>query len=142
MGKSSLAANIAFQRRRAYLNSSGKEGAVVAFFSLEMSAEQLATRILSEQIRNPSERIRKGDFPKKEFVRLVEASNLIQKVPMFIDDTAGLTIPALRTRAMRLKRQHNLGMIVVDYLQLMRTGGSGRRTAGCRRSPRSRAASR
>ena len=126
MGKTSLATNIAFNTGRAFLNSGGKEGAVVGFFSLEMSSEQLATRILSEESEVPSERIRKGDFPKKDFVRLVEASNLIHKVPMFIDDTAGLTVSALRTRAMRLKRQHQLGLIVVDYLQLMRTGGNSR----------------
>ena len=126
MGKTSLATNIAFNAARAYLNSGGREGAVVGFFSLEMSSEQLATRILSEESAVPSERIRKGDFPKKDFVRLVEAANLIHKVPMFIDDTAGLTVPALRTRAMRLKRQHKLGLLVVDYLQLMRTGGTGR----------------
>ena len=126
MGKTSLATNIAFNTGRAYLNSGGKEGAVVGFFSLEMSSEQLATRILSEESEVPSERIRKGDFPKKDFVCLVEASNLIHKVPMFIDDTAGLTVSALRTRAMALKRQHQLGLIVVDYLQLMRTGGNSR----------------
>ncbi|NNG02700.1 MAG: replicative DNA helicase [Inquilinus sp.] len=126
MGKTALATNMAFNAARAYLNSSGKEGAVVGFFSLEMSSEQLATRILSEESSIPSERIRKGDFPKKDFHRLVEASNLIHKVPMFIDDTAGLTVSALRTRAMRLKRQHKLGLIVVDYLQLMRPGGSSR----------------
>ncbi len=126
MGKSSLATNIGFNTARAYLNSGGKEGAVVGFFSLEMSSDQLATRILSEESAVPSERIRKGDFPKKDFVRLVEASNLIHKVPMFLDDTAGLTVSALRTRAMRLKRQHNLGLVIVDYLQLMRTGGAGR----------------
>ncbi len=126
MGKTALATNIAFNAARAYVKTGGKEGAVVGFFSLEMSSEQLATRILSEESEIPSERIRKGDFPKKDFVRLVEASNNIHKVPMFIDDTAGLTVAALRTRSMRLKRQHNLGMIVVDYLQLMRSSGNSR----------------
>ena len=126
MGKTALATNIAFNAARAFRKTEGREGAVVGFFSLEMSSEQLATRILSEESAIPSERIRKGDFPKKDFVRLVEASNTIHQVPMFIDDTAGLTVSALRTRAMRMKRQHKLGLLVVDYLQLMRTGGTSR----------------
>ena len=126
MGKTALATNIAFNAAKAYLNSGGKEGAVVGFFSLEMSSEQLATRILSEESTIPSEKIRKGDYPNRDFYKLVEASNLVSKVPMFIDDTAGLTISALRTRAMRLKRQHDLGLIVVDYLQLMRPGITSR----------------
>ncbi|MEM7442293.1 MAG: replicative DNA helicase [Pseudomonadota bacterium] len=127
MGKSALAANIAFNAAKAYLNSGGKEGAVSGFFALEMSAEQLATRILSEESEIPSEKIRKGEMSKKaDFPRLVTAANLIDRVPLFIDDTAGLTLTQLRTRALRLKRQHNLGMIVVDYLQLMRPSGSSR----------------
>src|SRR5690606_10570672 len=74
----------------------------------------------------PSEKIRKGDMKRSDFPRLVEAAQLIRRVPMFVDDTAGLTISQLRTRAMRLKRQHNLGLIVVDYLQLMRPSGHQR----------------
>jgi replicative DNA helicase len=127
MGKTALATNMAFNAAKAYLNSGGKEGAVVGFFSLEMSAEQLATRILSEESEIPSEKIRKGEMSKKaDFPRLVEAANLIDRIPLFVDDTAGLTITQLRTRALRLKRQHNLGMIVVDYLQLMRPAGTSR----------------
>lgn len=127
MGKSALAANVAFNAAKAYLNSGGKEGAVAGFFALEMSAEQLATRILSEESEIPSEKIRKGEMSKKaDFPRLVSAANLIDRIPLFIDDTAGLSLTQLRTRALRLKRQHNLGMIVVDYLQLMRPSGASR----------------
>lgn len=127
MGKTALGTNIAFNAAKAYLNSSGQEGAVAGFFSLEMSAEQLATRILSSEAQIPSEKIRKGEISKKQdFPRLVEAAQLIDKVPLFVDDTAGLTISQLRTRALRLKRQHNLGLIVVDYLQLMRPSGTHR----------------
>ncbi|MGP1395189.1 MAG: replicative DNA helicase [Inquilinaceae bacterium] len=120
MGKTALATNIAFNAAKAYQHTGGREGAVVGFFSLEMSSDQLATRILSEESRIPSETIRKGDMAKRDFPRLVEASHTISQIPLFIDDTAGLTISTLRTRAMRLKRQHNLGLVVVDYLQLMR----------------------
>lgn len=127
MGKSALAANVAFNAAKSYLHSQGKEGAVAGFFSLEMSAEQLATRLLADQAEIPSEKIRKGELNKTtDFTRLVEASNLLRQVPIFFDDTAGLTLSQLKTRAMRLKRQHNLGLIVVDYLQLMRPTASSR----------------
>ncbi|MEQ9811613.1 MAG: replicative DNA helicase [Azospirillaceae bacterium] len=127
MGKTSLATNIAFNAAKAYLNSGGREGAVVGFYSLEMSSEQLAVRILSEEARIASEKIRKGEMSKREdFPRLVEAAGMLERVPLFVDDTAGLTLTQLRTRALRLKRQHKLGMIVVDYLQLMRPSGSQR----------------
>ena len=126
MGKTALATNIAFNAAHAYLSKSGREGAVVGFFSLEMSAEQLATRILSDQARIPSEKIRKGEIKKADFPNLAEAAQTIRRVPLFVDDTAGLTISQLRTRAMRLQRQHGLGLIVVDYLQLMRPSGTQR----------------
>ncbi|MEO3433552.1 replicative DNA helicase [Inquilinus sp. CAU 1745] len=126
MGKTALATNMAFNAARAYAETDGKEGAVVAFFSLEMSSEQLAVRILSDEAKIASEKIRKGEMKRSDFPRLVEAAQTLRRVPIFVDDTAGLTITALRTRAMRLKRQHNLGMIVVDYLQLMRPSGTGR----------------
>jgi replicative DNA helicase len=126
MGKTALATNMAFNAAKAHLNSGGKEGAVVGFFSLEMSAEQLATRILSDEAQIPSEKIRKGEMKRTDFPRLVEASTTVRMVPMFVDDTAGLTVSALRTRAMRMKRQHGLGLIVIDYLQLMRPAGAQR----------------
>ncbi|MEQ8967036.1 MAG: replicative DNA helicase [Azospirillaceae bacterium] len=126
MGKTALATNMAFNAAKAHMNSDGKEGAVVAFFSLEMSAEQLATRILSEESEIASEKIRKGEMRRSDFPRLTEAAQTLQRVPLFVDDTAGLTITQLRTRALRLKRQHDLGLVVVDYLQLMRPSGTSR----------------
>jgi replicative DNA helicase len=123
MGKSALAANIAFNGAQRYVKKQGREGAVAAFFSLEMSAEQLATRILSDASAVPSEKIRKGDVKRSDFPRIVEAANAIRSTPLFLDDTAGLSISALRTRAIRMKRQHNLGLVVVDYLQLMTASG-------------------
>jgi len=98
----------------------------VAFFSLEMSAEQLATRILSELTKVRSDSIRRGEVPPRKFEDFVNASRELYELPLFIDDTPALSIPALRTRARRLKRQHNLGLIVVDYLQLMQ-GPAGMR---------------
>ncbi|NBB82591.1 MAG: replicative DNA helicase [Alphaproteobacteria bacterium] len=126
MGKTALATNMAFNAAKAYVETDGKEGAVVAFFSLEMSAEQLAVRILSEEAEIASEKIRKGEMKRADFPRLTRAAETLERVPLYVDDTAGLTINQLRTRALRLKRQHDLGLIVVDYLQLMRPGGSNR----------------
>ena len=133
MGKTALATNIAFNAAKAYReivdeanNRHVADGAVVGFFSLEMSAEQLATRILAEEAQVPSEKIRKGELTHEDFERVVRASQELQRAPFFIDDTPALTISALRTRARRLKRQHQLGLIVVDYLQLV-DSGAGRR---------------
>ncbi|MDA1099612.1 MAG: replicative DNA helicase [Proteobacteria bacterium] len=132
MGKSALAANIAFHaahniKRKRLETGQEKvvDGAVVAFFSLEMSAEQLATRLLAEQARITSEKIRRGEITSDEFSRLVTASQAIEQAPLYIDDTPALTVSALRTRARRLKRQHDLGLVVVDYLQLLRSSGRG-----------------
>lgn len=120
MGKTALATNIAFNAALAHQLSGGDDGAVVGFFSLEMSEEQLATRILSERTRIPSDRIRRGMIRgEDEWPRLVEASRDLYSLPIFIDDSPALTIGAMRTRARRLKRQHDLGMIVIDYLQLI-----------------------
>ncbi len=125
MGKTSLATNICYNAAKAYRNSNGKEGAAVAFFSLEMSAEQLVGRILAEATEISSEKLRRGDLTDDEFAnRLVPQSAMLAELPMFIDDTPAISIAALRTRARRLKRSHGLGLIVVDYLQLMK--GSGR----------------
>src|SRR6202041_3484210 len=93
---------------------------IVAFFSLEMSSEQLATRILAEQTTIPSERIRRGELSNDDFERLVVVSQELERLPLFIDDTPALSIAALRTRARRLKRSPGLSMIVVDYLQLLK----------------------
>jgi len=126
MGKTALATNIVYNAAYNYSHSEGREGAVVGFFSLEMSAEQLASRILSEQSNISSDRMRKGELSNDEFNRLSAASTTLHQIPVFIDDTPALTVSALRTRARRLKRQHNLGLIVVDYLQLISASGMSR----------------
>ena len=130
MGKTSLATNIAFNIARAYkkgITASGEEGAVdggvVGFFSLEMSAEQLATRILSEVAEIPSNQIRRGDFTESEFRRIVDAAKELESAPLFIDDTPALQISQLAARARRLKRTHGLDALFVDYLQLVRGAG-------------------
>jgi replicative DNA helicase len=133
MGKTSLATNIAFNTARKYVEeladgvaAEKMSGTPVAFFSLEMSADQLATRILAEQSEVSSEALRMGKISKDEFRNLARASAQLQDLPLYIDDTPGLTIAALRTRARRLKRQRQIGLIVVDYLQLLQgTGKSG-----------------
>jgi replicative DNA helicase len=132
MGKTALATNIAFNAAYDHGTETDEDGrvrtvngAVVGFFSLEMSAEQLAMRIISEQAEIGSERIRRGTLTNEEFDKLVNASQTLHRLPIFIDDTPALTVSALRTRARRLKREHGLGLIVVDYLQLM-DGSTGR----------------
>lgn len=127
MGKTSLATNIAYNIAKAYkkgLTHDGQEGAVnggvVGFYSLEMSAEQLAARILSEAAEIPSEQIRKGDMTEGEFRRFVEAAKQLESCPLFIDDTPALPISQLAARARRLKRTHGLDVLIVDYLQLVR----------------------
>ena len=132
MGKTSLATNIAFNIARGHrrgLRPDGSEGSVeggvVGFFSLEMSAEQLAARILSEAAEVPSEQIRRGDMTEAEFRRFVEAAKALEACPLYIDDTPALPISQVAARARRLKRTHGLDVLVVDYLQLLR-GSSAR----------------
>ena len=133
MGKTSLATNIAFNAAWRWnrdmedgIAPDRSVGSKVAFFSLEMSADQLATRILAEQSKISSEKLRMGHINNQEMSRLVQASMELQNLPLFIDDTAGLSIGALHTRMRRLQRRHNneIGLVVVDYLQLL--SGSGR----------------
>lgn len=133
MGKTAFATNIAFHAAKAYRAAPGpdgrpvaEDGAVIGFFSLEMSAEQLATRILAEESGVPSDRIRRGDVRREDFDKFVAASQRLASVPLFIDDTPALSVAALRTRARRLKRQQGLGLIVIDYLQLMRPSNASR----------------
>jgi replicative DNA helicase len=126
MGKTALATNIAFNAAKRYAETNGKEGAVVGFFSLEMSSEQLATRMLADVVQISGDKIRKGQIRSEDFRKFAEASNLLSSLPLYIDDTPALTIAHVRARARRLKRQHGLGMIVIDYLQLI--GGSSRRS--------------
>ena len=103
-----------------------EEPEVVAFFSLEMSSEQLASRILSDAAQVRSDAIRRGDVREEEYNRVFAASQTLHKLPLFIDDTPALSIAAIRTRARRLKRQHGLSMIIVDYLQLVRPSAGSR----------------
>ncbi len=126
MGKTALATNIAFNAAKKYAESGGEEGAIVGFFSLEMSADQLATRILADQSGVSGDDIRKGNIKQDDFRRFVAASQTLSQVPLYIDDTPALTISAVRTRARRLKRQYGLSLLVVDYLQLLRGTGSKR----------------
>ncbi len=126
MGKTALATNIAYNIARAYRaeqqadgSTKAVDGAVVGFFSLEMSAEQLAARILSEQAEIGSERIRRGMIDEDEFRRLVETSREMSEVPLYIDQTGGISIAQLAARARKLKRQKGLGCLIVDYLQLL-----------------------
>ena len=127
MGKTSLATNIAFNVAKAYkkgLLPDGSEGTidggVVGFFSLEMSAEQLAARILAEASEISSHQIRQGDMTEGEFRRFVEAAKSLEACPLYIDDTPAIPISQLAARCRRLKRTHGLDVIIVDYLQLVR----------------------
>ncbi len=131
MGKSALGTNIAFAAAQRFLRDTedGIEpeksgGAAAALFSLEMSADQLATRILAEQSGISSENLRMGKISKQEFRQLARAAAELESLPLYIDDTPGLTIAALRARARRLKRQKGIGLVIVDYLQLLQ--GTGR----------------
>ncbi len=133
MGKTALATNIAFyvaeQRRKEEFEHGEllpEVDATVGFYSLEMSSEQLANRILAEKAQLASDKIRRGELNEHDFERLVMASQDLEKAPFFIDDSPALTVSALRTRARRLKRQHGLALIVVDYLQLLQ-GSAARR---------------
>jgi len=120
MGKTALATNIAYYAAKKILDSGKKSS--IAFFSLEMSSEQLSTRILSEQSRIKSNDIRRGKVSEEEFNRLIESSRNIHELPLYIDETPAITISTLSNRARRIKRLFGLDLIVVDYIQLMTTG--------------------
>ena len=139
MGKTALATNIAFNIARKYARAVAdgnveiqpdgrqivKDGAVVGFFSLEMSAEQLASRVIAEQTKISSDSIRKGNLTDEEYTRLFNIAKELQSLPLYIDHTGAIPISTLTARARRLKRQYGLGLIVVDYLQLVRASSSG-----------------
>ena len=120
MGKTALATNIAYYAAKKIFDNNKKSS--VAFFSLEMSSEQLSTRILSEQSRIKSNDIRRGKVTEEEFNRLIETSRSIHELPLYIDETPAITISTLSNRARRIKRLFGLDLIVVDYIQLMTTG--------------------
>jgi replicative DNA helicase len=132
MGKTSLATNIAFNIAAAYEPAQQADGSfaaanggVVGFFSLEMSSEQLATRIISEQTEIPSSKIRRGEITEPDFEKLVACAQTMQRIPLYIDQTGGISIAQLAARARRLKRQRGLDVLIIDYVQLM-TGTSQR----------------
>jgi replicative DNA helicase len=136
MGKSSLATNIAVNAAKAYRSerqadgsTKAVDGAVVGLFSLEMSADQLATRIIAETSGIPSNEIRRGEVDHEQFDRIYHAARALEALPLYIDDTGGLSIAQLMARARRLKRQHGLGLLIVDYLQLL-SGSGARRNDG------------
>ncbi len=121
MGKTALATNIAFHAAKNIEKKGSKS--TVAFFSLEMSSEQLSTRILSEQSRIRSNDIRRGKVSEKEFEQFIETSKNIYALPLYIDETPAITIAAISNRSRRIKRLFGLDLIVVDYIQLMRSAG-------------------
>ncbi|OLP55931.1 replicative DNA helicase [Rhizobium rhizosphaerae] len=130
MGKTSLATNIAYNIAASYEpevqpdgSYKARNGGVVGFYSLEMSSEQLATRIISEQTEVSSSKIRRGDISEADFEKLVACAQMMQKVPLYIDQTGGISIAQLSARARRLKRQRGLDVLVVDYVQLMTGSG-------------------
>jgi len=136
MGKTSLVTNIAFNIADAYQpeqqadgSFKAKNGGVIGFFSLEMSAEQLATRIISEQAEVPSSKIRRGDLTEADFDKLVNCTQTLRRIPLFIDSTGGISIAQLAARARRLKRQRGLDVIIIDYIQLMQ-GSSAKASQG------------
>jgi len=132
MGKTALATKIAYGAAQSLLaearatDPNAVAKAAVAIFSLEMSAEQLATRLLAEEARISGDRIRRGDIGQKEFDKFVQVSRELQGLPLHIDDTPAITLSALRTRCRRLKRTSGLALVVIDYLQLMRPAAGTR----------------
>ena len=129
MGKTTLAMNIAFNAANAILygRANEKYKGAVAFFSLEMSASQLAARVLSSQSKIPASAMREGSLTDEDFLKMSQYSSAIGKVPLYIDDTPGMSVPMIRTRARRLARKcGGIALIVIDYLQLMTSPG-GRR---------------
>ena len=122
MGKTALATNIAFNAAKKLQDDAKKSS--IAFFSLEMSSEQLSTRILAEQSRIKSNDIRRGRISEDQFDKFLETSKNIAELPLFIDETPAISIAALSNRARRIKRIHGLDLVVVDYIQLMRAANT------------------
>ena len=134
MGKSALASNIAYNVAKMWRgevqpdgHTTSVNGGIVGFFSLEMSAEQLATRMLAEQTEIPSYRIRRGEIESHDFDRIAEAAREMETIPLYIDETGGLAIGQLAARARRLKRRKGLDLLVIDYIQLLQ--GSSKRAS-------------
>ncbi len=133
MGKTALGTNIAFNCAIKYLEEKDEfqnkkiiDGGKVAFFSLEMSSEQLATRILAEQTKISGDKMRKAELSKQDFNKIAKTSSDLENLNLIIDDNPVLTIPTLRARARRLKRLHDINLIIIDYLQLMSSSSNSR----------------
>jgi len=133
MGKTALAVNIAYQAARRCKRAIGQngvmrtdDGAVVGFFSLEMSADQLATRVLADVAEVPSDQIRRGELNPREYERIREAAKVMEGLPLYIDDMGGISITQLAARARRLQRTHGLDLLIIDYLQLITSSGGSR----------------
>ena len=133
MGKTALGTNIAFncafkyrEEKDEFGNMKVLDGGKVAFFSLEMSSEQLATRILAERSKISGDKMRKAEFSKDDFNKIAKTSSELENLSLIIDDNPILTIPNLRARARRLKRLHNINLIIIDYLQLMSSSSTSR----------------
>jgi replicative DNA helicase len=134
MGKTSLATNVGYNVAKAWRGEVKPDGhtmtvngGIVGFFSLEMSAEQLATRIIAEQTGIPSNQIRRGGISEGDFERIKDHSIELQSLPFYVDETGGLSVAQLAARARRLKRQRGLDLLIIDYLQLLQ--GSTRRSS-------------
>ena len=128
MGKTALATNIAYNVAKAWRGEmrvdghmATLDGGIVGFFSLEMSAEQLATRIIGEQTAIPANKIRRGAFKEGDYEKIKQTSTELQNLPLYVDQTGGLSIGQLTARARRLKRQRGLDLLVIDYLQLLQS---------------------
>ena len=133
MGKTALGTNIAFncaikyqEQKDEFENINVIDGGKVAFFSLEMSSEQLATRVLAERSKISGDKMRKAEFSKDDFNKIAKTSSELENLNLIIDDNPILTIPGLRARARRLKRLHNIDLIIIDYLQLMSGASTNR----------------
>ena len=133
MGKTALGTNIAFncaikyqEEKDEFENKKIIDGGKVAFFSLEMSSEQLATRILAEQTKIPGDKMRKAELNKNDFNKIAKTSTKLENLNLIIDDNPVLTIPILRSRARRLKRLHDINLIIIDYLQLMSSSSNNK----------------
>ena len=119
MGKTALATNIAYNAARTFLEQKGHPGAPVLIFSLEMSSEQIASRILSSEIGVSSDVLRKGTIDDAGFNRLASAVSTLKHTPLFIDDTPSITVGQIRAKCRRVKRKNGLGLVVIDYIQLI-----------------------
>lgn len=123
MGKTAFTTNIGFNAAQAHMENPQGDGAGVLYFSLEMSAEQLATRLLAQESGISSDKIRRGELKKSDFPKFVEVSRKLADLKFFIDDTPSLSVSAVRSRARRLKRREPVGLIIIDYLQLLQPAG-------------------